>query len=108
MTLAETAEPRTGDAADLRAFIQSSRRLFVLTGAGCSTDSGIPDYRAADGSWKRRPPVEYAPFVREPGVRARYWARSLIGWRSFGGRRPQRRAPRRWPGSSAAAGPDCW
>jgi NAD-dependent SIR2 family protein deacetylase len=38
---------------DLKAFVDSHQNLFVLTGAGCSTNSGIPDYRDADGSWKR-------------------------------------------------------
>jgi NAD-dependent SIR2 family protein deacetylase len=84
-----TDEPRTDDdVSALRAFLDRHRRVFVLTGAGCSTESGIPDYRAADGSWKRRQPVQFAAFVREPAVRARYWARSLIGWRSLDGAVP--------------------
>ncbi|MEP7042776.1 MAG: NAD-dependent protein deacetylase [Dokdonella sp.] len=72
----------------LREFLQRHRRLFVLTGAGCSTASGIPDYRDADGGWKRRPPVTYQAFVGDPLTRSRYWARSLIGWRRFGHARP--------------------
>ena len=43
----------------LEDFIDRHRRLFLLTGAGCSTRSGIPDYRDADGKWKRMPPVGY-------------------------------------------------
>jgi NAD-dependent SIR2 family protein deacetylase len=78
------ADPPLGSAADLREFVGRHPRLLVLTGAGCSTDSGIPDYRDATGAWKRQDPVEFAPFMRDPLVRARYWARSLIGWRSFG------------------------
>ena len=57
-------------------------RLFVLTSAGCSTDSGIPDYRDAEGDWKRAPPVMFQPFMGDLAVRRRYWARSLIGWRA--------------------------
>ncbi|MEY4933034.1 MAG: hypothetical protein RLZZ403_1354 [Pseudomonadota bacterium] len=72
----------------LRAFLERHPRLFVLTGAGCSTDSGIPDYRDADGAWKRKPPVTFQAFMNEPGVRHRYWARSFIGWRWFGRARP--------------------
>jgi NAD-dependent SIR2 family protein deacetylase len=65
-------------------FVSGHQRLFVLTGAGCSTDSGIPDYRDAKGEWKRTPPVTYQAFVGELATRQRYWARSLIGWRRFG------------------------
>lgn len=72
----------------LTAFVEEHRRIFVLTGAGCSTESGIPDYRDRDGAWKRRQPVEFQPFMRDPVMRSRYWARSLIGWRSFGGAEP--------------------
>lgn len=61
-------------------FAQRHRRLLVLTGAGCSTGSGIPDYRAADGRWKRPPPVQFGDFVRCADMRRRYWARSLLGW----------------------------
>lgn len=63
-------------------------RVFVLTGAGCSTGSGIPDYRGEDGSWKRKPPVTYQAFVHEPLTRARYWARSFIGWPHIAAARP--------------------
>ncbi|MFO7340625.1 MAG: Sir2 family NAD-dependent protein deacetylase, partial [Lysobacteraceae bacterium] len=47
------AAPPPADAAALRRFLDRHRRLFVLTGAGISTGSGIPDYRDADGAWKR-------------------------------------------------------
>lgn len=72
----------------LRAFIERHPRLFVLTGAGCSTQSGIPDYRDADGGWKRSRPVMWQAFMTDPAVRRRYWARSLVGWRRFGSARP--------------------
>lgn len=69
---------------DLQQFIASHPQIFVLTGAGCSTDSGIPDYRDRDGQWKRATtPVMYAAFMREPRVRQRYWARSMLGWPRF-------------------------
>jgi|SRR3984957_16943083 hypothetical protein len=67
----------------LQEFIHRHRRPFVLTGAGCSANSGIPDYRDVDGKWKRQPPVMYRAFMAEEAARKRYWARSLIGWRHF-------------------------
>lgn len=72
----------------LDAFIGTHARLFVLTGAGCSTASGIPDYRDGEGAWKRKPPVNHQDFMRDPLVRARYWARSLIGWKTIGHAQP--------------------
>lgn len=67
----------------LRDFVSRHAPLFVLTGAGCSTDSGIPDYRDTQGQWKRRQPVMFRDFMLDPGTRKRYWARSLVGWRHF-------------------------
>jgi len=72
----------------LTEFITRHPRLFVLTGAGCSTDSGIPDYRDADGEWKRAQPVMFQRFMSDERTRQRYWARSLIGWRYFQLARP--------------------
>jgi len=72
----------------LHDFIDAHPRLFVLTGAGISTDSGIPDYRDRAGQWKRTPPVTYQAFMHELATRQRYWARSLVGWRRFGRAEP--------------------
>ena len=65
----------------LRRFLDRHGRLFVLTGAGCSTDSGIPDYRGSDGEWKRPSrPVQFGDFMTAVATRKRYWARGLVGW----------------------------
>lgn len=65
----------------LHEFVDRHARLFVLTGAGCSTASGIPDYRDANGEWKRTQPVMLQPFMADELARKKYWARSLVGWR---------------------------
>ncbi|MBW0147038.1 NAD-dependent protein deacetylase [Marinobacter arenosus] len=61
-------------------FIRKHPRLLILTGAGVSTDSGIPDYRDEDGAWKRKQPVQHQAFMDSFETRQRYWGRSLIGW----------------------------
>ena len=72
----------------LAAFARDHAPLFVLTGAGCSTASGIADYRDRDGRWKRTAPVQYRDFVAREASRQRYWARGFVGWPSFHDARP--------------------
>ena len=76
--------PARGTLDDLVRFVSAHPRLLALTGAGCSTASGIPDYRDAEGAWKHPRPVSYADFVRSAAVRRRYWARSFVGWPRVG------------------------
>jgi NAD-dependent SIR2 family protein deacetylase len=76
------------ESSPLEDFVDRRRRLFILTGAGCSVNSGIPDYRDADGAWKRPPPVTYQAFMAHAATRRRYWARSLVGWRRIRRARP--------------------
>ncbi|MEV4280966.1 NAD-dependent protein deacetylase [Actinoplanes xinjiangensis] len=62
--------------------------VVVLSGAGLSTDSGIPDYRGPSGSARRGSPMTYQTFTGDPVARRRYWARSHLGWRTIGDARP--------------------
>ena len=68
---------------NLRRWIAVHRRVVVLTGAGCSTASGIPDYRDEHGEWKRRPPVMFQAFRSQDSTYRRYWARAYAGWPRF-------------------------
>jgi NAD-dependent SIR2 family protein deacetylase len=72
----------------LSEFIERHPRLFVLTGAGCSTASGIPDYRDSDGEWKRGRPVMLQDFLADENRRKYYWARSFVGWKRMSAARP--------------------
>ena len=77
-------EPAKAEIDQLVAHITASQRLLVLTGAGISTHSGIPDYRSPNGSYSRgHKPVLHAEFVQSADQRRRYWARSYIGWAFF-------------------------
>lgn len=67
--------------------VLDGRRLVALTGAGCSTESGIPDYRGL-GRSPSRTPIQHDAFLRRPEVRRRYWARATVGWVRFRGARP--------------------
>lgn len=66
--------------AELARILRASERPLILTGAGVSTASGIPDYRDEKGEWKRSAPMQYNDFVGNEYSRRRYWARSMIGW----------------------------
>lgn len=68
--------------ADLAALLLERGPALVLTGAGISTESGIPDYRGPDGL-RRATPMQHGEFVGSSEARQRYWARSFIGWQRF-------------------------
>ena len=74
-----TASPK----AELLALLRHGE-VVVLSGAGLSTESGIPDYRGPSGSMRRNhTPMTYQTFVGDAAARRRYWARSYLGWRQM-------------------------
>ncbi|WP_426500730.1 NAD-dependent protein deacetylase [Streptomyces sp. D54] len=86
-TSAEEPPPAT---TDLEPVVEALRGggVLVLSGAGISTESGIPDYRGEGGSLSRHTPMTYQDFTADAAARRRYWARSHLGWRTFGRARP--------------------
>ncbi|MFG2621373.1 NAD-dependent protein deacetylase [Streptomyces sp. NPDC048507] len=84
-----TGEPRPGST-DAEPVAEALRGggVLVLSGAGMSTESGIPDYRGKGGSLSRHTPMTYQEFTASARARRRYWARSHLGWRTFGRARP--------------------
>ena len=73
---------------ELADFLARNKSLAVLSGAGVSTASGIPDYRDRNGDWKHAQPIQFPDFVKNPAARQRYWARSYVGWQRFSRARP--------------------
>ena len=65
-----TLQKQLEDAAEL---MQQAKRILVLTGAGISTESGIPDFRSPGSIWQQQPPVSYQDFVNKPEARQQYW-----------------------------------
>ena len=100
------AAPAEEVTTDLRPWIAAHRRVVVLTGAGCSTASGIPDYRDEQGDWKRRPPVMYQAFRTQESTYRRYWARAFAGWPRFTAASPgaAHRALAAWERTGSLAG----
>lgn len=85
----------------LQEFMSQVKRLFVMTGAGLSTESGIPDYRSEKvGLYARtsRRPMEHMEFIRSAKSRQRYWARNFVGWPQFSSYQPNtaHRALQQW------------
>ncbi len=83
-----TGDARSVDPLAALAELLRGRRFVVLTGAGCSTESGIPDYRGPETRRRARNPIQGREFVRSDEVRRRYWARAVLGWARFSGAQP--------------------
>ncbi|HET7228736.1 MAG TPA: NAD-dependent protein deacetylase [Longimicrobium sp.] len=79
MMLVDSAAPEIAGLDALVGLLRG-RRTVVLAGAGCSTESGIPDYRGPEASQRPRTPIQYQEFVRGEAARVRYWARATAGW----------------------------
>ncbi|KAJ4715225.1 NAD-dependent protein deacylase [Melia azedarach] len=76
--------PSIEDINRLYQFFDNSAKVMVLTGAGISTECGIPDYRSPNGAYSSGfRPITHQEFVRSSRARRRYWARSYAGWRQF-------------------------
>lgn len=80
--------PCRAEQLDALASMCRGRRVVVLSGAGCSTESGIPDYRGEGTRARARNPIRFDAYVRDPVARTRYWARSMIGWPRFRAAQP--------------------
>ncbi|MEX2541810.1 MAG: NAD-dependent protein deacetylase [Trueperaceae bacterium] len=78
----------TAERLDRLASLLVGRRTLVLSGAGISTESGIPDYRSPERLKRPRKPMLYQTFVSDELARRRYWARSVLGWQTIEGAVP--------------------
>lgn len=76
------------DVTGLAGLLERHAPVVVLSGAGISTESGIPDYRGSGVDRRRTPPITYRDFMRDPVARRRYWARSHAGYRHVAAARP--------------------
>ena len=88
MPLASALFDNARDAAPELARLLAGKRAVALTGAGISTESGIPDYRGPGTRERARSPIQHRDFLRDASLRQRYWARAYVGWERFSRSRP--------------------
>jgi NAD-dependent SIR2 family protein deacetylase len=80
---ASTATSAEADARSAMGSLLAAGGVVVLSGAGLSTESGIPDYRGPTGALRRALPMTFQAFLESSAARQRYWARSYLGWRQL-------------------------
>jgi NAD-dependent deacetylase len=74
--------------ADLARLIADAQRMVVFTGAGISTESGIPDFRSPGGVWSKMKPIYFQDFVSAEARRREAWERAFAGRAGWTGREP--------------------
>jgi NAD-dependent deacetylase len=82
--------PTPAELERLRGLLADSRRLVVFTGAGISTESGIPDFRSPGGIWTRMQPIYFQDFLSSPEMRRESWRRKIASDGAFTGAQPNR------------------
>lgn len=88
LALVPSLGPAPDEALEALAELCAGRRVVALTGAGCSTESGIPDYRGEGTRARARNPIRFSAYVEDPKARARYWSRAVVGWPKLSRARP--------------------
>ena len=83
-TVPECGPPTVTEVNALAEFVARAERLLVITGAGVSTESNVPDYRSPNGAYSTGfKPMTHQEFLKGARQQARYWARAFVGWRRF-------------------------
>src|SRR3954465_12698284 len=80
--------PSAATRSELARLIADARRIVVFTGAGISTESGIPDFRSPGGVWSKMQPISSQDFVSKPEKRREAWERAFTGRAGWSGREP--------------------
>jgi len=88
---------------ELAALVRCSRYLVAFTGAGISTESGIPDFRGSQGIWTKMRPIELSEFLADSSTRRKYWRRKIDSYPLIRDAEPND-GHRAWPGCTRQGG----